>query len=218
MGVKQMSKRILCFGDSNTWGAIPGDSERQPQEIRWTGVLARELGADYQVIEEGYNGRTTVFDDPVEGRLSGIKYFGPCLDTQSPLDLVILMLGTNDLKMRFGVSAGTIAHGLNQYLNVLAITPMAGGKKPQVLIVSPIEISPKYKDHPLFHDMFGEYAVERSQALAAEYQAFAEGAGLSFMDAAKYAQAGDADGIHMTVESHKRLGEAMAQKVRELLG
>ena len=212
-----MKKRILCFGDSNTWGAIAGDSERRDTEERWTGILQRELGDGYQVIEEGYNGRTTVFDDPVEGRLSGIRYFGPCLDTQSPLDLVILMLWTNDLKKRFGVSPGTIAFGLNRYLDVLAVTPMAGKKKPQVLIVSPLLISPKYKDHPLFHDMFGEDADVLSGEFAKEYKAFADGAGLEFLDAAAYAQAADEDGIHMTAESHIRLGEAMAEKVRELL-
>ena len=213
-----MKKRILCFGDSNTWGAIPGDSQRYPDDVRWTGILQHELGDDYQVIEEGYNGRTTVFDDPVEGRLSGIAYFGPCLDTQSPLDLVILMLGTNDLKVRFGVDAGSIAFGLNRYLNVLSITPMAGEKKPQMLIVSPIRISPKYKENALFHDMFREDAYERSCAFAKEFKAFADTAGLPFLDAALYGKAADADGIHMDADSHAKLGRALAQKVKEILG
>ena len=82
-----MKKRVLCFGDSNTWGAVPEDGSRYPEDVRWTGVLQRELGEGYQVIEEGYNGRTSVFDDPVEGRLSGIQYFGPCCDSQSPIHI-----------------------------------------------------------------------------------------------------------------------------------
>ncbi len=212
-----MKKRVLCFGDSNTWGAIPGDSQRFPDDVRWTGVLQKELGDDYLVIEEGYNGRTTVFDDPVEGRLSGIRYFGPCLDTQSPLDLVILMLGTNDLKTRFGSDAGTIAYALNRYLDALAVTPMAG-EKPQVLIAAPIRINPAYKNNPLFHDMFREDAAERSERFAEEFSAFADQAGLPFIDAAQYACADDADGIHMAAPSHLSLGKAMAQKVKELLG
>ena len=73
-----MKKRIMCFGDSNTWGANPGTGNRYADDVRWTGVLQRELGEDYQVIEEGYNGRTSIFDDVLEGRLGGIKYFGPC--------------------------------------------------------------------------------------------------------------------------------------------
>ena len=211
-----MKKRILCFGDSNTWGAIPGDSQRFPDDVRWTGVLQRELGDDYQVIEEGYNGRTTVFDDPIEGRLSGIKYFGPCIDTHSPLDLIILMLGTNDLKTRYASDAGTIAFGLNRYLDALAITPMAG-EKPQVLIAAPILITPAYRNHPLFSDMFRDGDI-RSRRFAAEFKAFADEAGLAFIDAAQYAQADDADGIHMAAPAHLSLGKAMAQKVKELLG
>ena len=212
-----MKKRILCFGDSNTWGAIPGDSLRFPDDVRWTGVLQRELGEEYQVIEEGYNGRTTVFDDPVEGRLSGIAYFGPCIDTMSPLDLIILMLGTNDLKTRFFVDAASIAMGLTRYVNTLATAPMAG-EKPQLLIVSPIEISPKYRDFPLFYDMFGENADLRSKKFAKEYEAFAKTMSLPFIDAALFAKADDIDGIHMNADSHANLGRALADKVREILG
>ena len=156
-----MKKRILCFGDSNTWGAIPQESNRYPENIRWTGVLQNELGENYQIIEEGYNGRTTVFDDVIEWRLSGLKYFMPCCSSQSPLDLIILMLGTNDLKTRFGVDARSIAYGLQRYLDILSITPM-DGNKPKVLIVSPILIDPTYKNDLLFYDIFGENADIRS--------------------------------------------------------
>ena len=139
-----MRKRILCFGDSNTWGAVPEEGTRYPDKVRWTGLLQEKLGDGYQIIEEGYCGRTTVFDDEIEGRLSGIKYFGPCCDSQSPLDLIILMLGTNDLKMRFGVDARTIAFGFQRYLDVLATTPMEGNK-PKILLVAPIKIDPSYR-------------------------------------------------------------------------
>jgi len=212
-----MKKRILCFGDSNTWGSIPGGTERFPADVRWTGVLRRELGEEYEVIEEGYNGRTTVFDDPVEGRLSGLRYFGPCLDSQSPLDLVILMLGTNDLKLRFGVDAGMSAFGLHRYLDALRVTPMAG-ERPRLLLAAPIRIDPSYRDSTLFLDMFGERAAERSEAFAPAYRAFAQEAGVAFLDAAEFARANPADGIHMAAPDHERLGKAFAAKVRELLG
>lgn len=211
-----MKKRVLCYGDSNTWGAVPEDGSRYPEDVRWTGVLQRELGDGYQVIEEGYNGRVSVFDDVLEGRLSGVRYFGPCCDSQSPLDLIILMLGTNDLKARFGVSARTIAFGFQRYLDVLQITPMAG-EKPKVLLVSPIHIEPSYKNHPLFYDMFGENGTERSQALAQAYEEFAKDAGLAFLDASLHAKAAAVDGVHMHPDSHERLGRAMAAKVREIL-
>ena len=211
-----MKKRIMCFGDSNTWGAAPAEGTRHPQEVRWTGVLQRELGDAYQVIEEGYNGRTSVFDDVTEGRLSGVKYFAPCCDSQSPLDLIILMLGTNDLKERFGVSPRTIAYGFSRYLDVLSITPMAG-KKPKVLLVSPILIDASYKKHPLFYDMFGEDAAERSMKLAEAYEEFARDNGLEFFNAAEYGKASVRDGLHMEAEYHEKLGVAFANKVKEIL-
>lgn len=211
-----MKKRVLCFGDSNTWGAVPIAGNRYSENVRWTGVLQDQLGEGYQVIEEGYNGRTSVFEDTVEGRWAGIKYFSQCIDSQSPLDLVIIMLGTNDLKTRYGVEARTIAFGFNRYVDALSITPMDGGK-PQVLLMSPILIDPSYKDYPLFHDMFGERADERSMKLADAYREFAESAGWEFLDASKYAEASKMDGVHMEPEGHKSLGAAVAVKVREML-
>lgn len=211
-----MMKRILCFGDSNTWGADPAGGGRHPQEVRWTGVLQRELGASYQVIEEGYNGRTTVFDDPVERRLSGLTYFYPCLDSQSPLDLIILMLGTNDLKTRFAMDAYSIAQGFQQYLDVLAVCPLCG-EKPKVLLAAPIEISPAYRNHPMFCHIFGDAADRRSRAFAPAYEAFAREHGLAFFNAAAYAGASDLDGVHMEPAEHQKLGIAFAAAVRGLL-
>ena len=212
-----MRKRILCFGDSNTWGAVPEEGTRYPDKVRWTGLLQEKLGDGYQIIEEGYCGRTTVFDDEIEGRLSGIKYFGPCCDSQSPLDLIILMLGTNDLKMRFGVDARTIAFGFQRYLDVLATTPMEG-IKPKVLLVAPIKIDPSYKKNELFHDMFGEEAHERSCKFAEAYREFAETAQLDFLDASLYGVASERDGVHMEAESHKKLAMGLAEKVKGILG
>ena len=212
-----MKKRILCFGDSNTWGAVPGESTRHSEDIRWTGILAKDLGSEYRVIEEGYNGRTSVHDDAVEDRLSGITYFKPCLDSQSPLDLIILMLGTNDLKVRFQVDAKTIAYGLGRYLNAITTSPMTGNK-PKVLLVSPILIDSSYKNNSLFYDMFREGAVERSRELRKAYEEFANQNEICFMDAAEYGKASDKDGIHMEAESHERLGKALAKKTREVLG
>ncbi|MBQ9959278.1 MAG: acylhydrolase, partial [Oscillospiraceae bacterium] len=100
-----MEKRILCYGDSNTWGYIGGVGERFGRDVRWTGRLQTLLGSDYTVIEEGLNSRTTVWDDPVEMHKNGYTYLMPCLQTHRPLDLVIIMLGTNDLERRFHVPA-----------------------------------------------------------------------------------------------------------------
>ena len=209
-------KTILCFGDSNTWGNISGTPDRFDPEVRWTGVMQRELGDGYLVIEEGYNGRTVATTDYAEYRMAGIDYFWPCLDSQSPLDLVILMLGTNDLKLRFGLEAESIAFGFNRYLDALKTTPMAGAR-PRVLLASPILIDEGYKGNAVFHGMFGEDGVARSRALAPVYRRFADENGLAFLDAAEYAAASPVDGIHMAAEDHRRLGLAMAAKAREIL-
>ena len=211
-----MKKRILCFGDSNTWGAIPTESGRYPEDVRWTGVLQRELGDGYQIIEEGHNGRTTVFDDVIEGRLSGVKYFYPCVDSQSPLDLVIIMLGTNDLKPRFGVEPRSVAESLKNYLNVLKVVPIAGDT-PKVLLAAPILVDPVYKDEPFMHGIFGENADERSKGFAPEYERMAKEAGVGFINAAAYAKASRRVGIHMEAEEHEKLGKAFAEKVKEIL-
>src|SRR6056297_2207238 len=119
-------KRILCYGDSNTWGYVPLTGERYDETVRWTMLLQEKLGGDYKIIEEGLNGRTTVLDDPLEPGRNGLTYLGPCVQSQSPLDLVVLMLGTNDLKRRFSLAPEEIAMGLEKL--VLAIAGSGAGR------------------------------------------------------------------------------------------
>ncbi len=125
-------KKILCYGDSNTWGHIPVTGGRYGDDVRWTGVLQAALGEGYRVIEEGLNGRTTVHDDPIEGVYkNGKHYLIPCLESHRPLDLVIMMLGTNDLKMRFSLPPSDIARGVEALeVGVLRIGPPQRGEGP----------------------------------------------------------------------------------------
>lgn len=104
-------KTVLCYGDSNTYGYDPSDGFRYPESVRWTCRLQKLLGDDYRIIEEGCNGRTTVFDDPIESWKNGRDYLKPCLNSHKPIDIVILMLGSNDLKETFHASAKQIAAG-----------------------------------------------------------------------------------------------------------
>ena len=211
-----MKKRILCYGDSNTWGYIAGKGERYPEDVRWTGILQSLLGDSYTVIEEAQNGRTTVWDDPIECRLSGLTYFYPCIESQSPLDLIIIALGVNDLKPRFNVSAGSIANGLERYFSTLKIVPLHG-REPKVLLVSPAHISPAIRDNHEMCEIFGADSPQRSELLAEEYRRVAEEFGALFLDASKYAQADPEDGLHLDKESHMRLARAIADKVREMI-
>ena len=212
-----MKKRVLCYGDSNTWGCMPGPGDRYPEDVRWTGILQKMLGDDYVIIEEGHNGRTTVWDDPIEQRLSGLTYFRPCVESQSPLDLIIIALGVNDLKPRFGVSAGSIAGSLERYFAELKTIPLHGSS-PKVLIVSPAYVHPDYWKNRLIYGIYGDRAYERSMELADEYKIIADKYGAGFLDAAKYAQADPLDGIHLDAPSHRRLAEAFAKIIPEMIG
>ena len=210
-----MKKRILCYGDSNTWGYRPDGNGRFDDEVRWPGVMQSELGDGFTVVVEGYNGRTTVFDDPIEHRMNGLDNFYPCLESQSPLDLVIVMLGTNDLKPRFSASAGSIALALRKYAWMLDTAPMAG-ERPKLLLAAPPWIDPSYKAVSEMVYAFGDDADVRSRELGPCIAEIAGLIGADFIDAAEYAHAATNDGCHMDADNHRKLGLAMARKVREI--
>jgi len=211
-------KNILCYGDSNTWGYNPKDGSRFPPDVRWTGVLKRELGPGYNVIEEGLCGRTTVWDDPIEGYKSGKEYLIPCLESHQPLDLVIIMLGTNDLKKRFSLSAYDIAAGAGVLVDIVQKSAAGhDGKAPKVLLISPIHVGDITKSW--LEDMFwSENSVVRSKEFAYHYKRVAEEKGCEFMDAAEIVTPSPIDAIHFEASEHKKLGEAVARKVKEILG
>jgi len=207
-------KRILCFGDSNTWGQNPLTKERYDDLTRWTRVLASALGAEYEVIEEGLNGRTTVWDDPIEGYKNGASYLVPCLETHRPLDLVVIMLGTNDLKKRFSLPASDIAEGAGVLVRlVLASTAGRGDKPPYVLLLAPPPIA-ALSDYA---DMFEE-ATPKSFKLGAQFQRIAEETNVSFLNTGEVIVSSAIDGIHLDPSEHAKLGHAVAGKVREILG
>jgi lysophospholipase L1-like esterase len=194
-----VTRTVLCFGDSNTYGSIPGVAGgRYDREIRWSGVLARELGDGWRVIEEGLPGRTTVFDDPLSPYRRAADYLPPCLGSHAPLDVVIVFLGTNDLKARFAAGPSDIAGGLA----VLAQTALAS--TPHVLLLGlprlGAELSPEFAGA-------AEKATGLPQCIAE--QAAALGAG--FLDLADIATYSDLDGIHLEPAGHAAIGHAMAQ-------
>ena len=122
-----MEKRhIVCFGDSNTHGYRASDDGRYDEQERWTCLLQKQLGDGYLIIEEGLSGRTTCFSDPIHEGLSGLDYIYPCLMSHEPVDLLVIMLGTNDTKERFGASAACIALGLKRLIAKAASTLMPG--------------------------------------------------------------------------------------------
>lgn len=216
-------KTILCFGDSNTWGYDPVATASSPypmrhaHDVRWTGVLARELGAGYRIIEEGQNGRTTVMDDPVVPHRNGRNYLPACLESHKPIDLVILMLGTNDLKVMFNMPAGEIAAGAAQLVKIIRHSesgPDAG--PPRILLVCPALVG----DLARVPDIAAKFvdAQEKARRLPEYYEAVAKQTGCAFLNIQPVAQASPKDGLHFEAEEHAKIGRAMAEAVRGALG
>lgn len=206
---------IVCYGDSNTWGYNPATQSRFAPTQRWTGVLRQLLGEGFTVIEEGLNGRTTVWDDPIEGYKNGMAYLPPCLESHKPLDLVIIMLGTNDLKARFSLTAQDIAKGAGK-LAEMALRSATGPNDgpPQVLLLAP----PPLAQLSDYGEMFSGGAAEKSRLFSRRYREVAELAGCHFLDTAGVIVSSDLDGIHFEAAEHRKLGQTVAQKVREILG
>jgi len=209
-----MVKRILCYGDSNTWGYDPVSRERFESEKRWPRVLGQTLGRGYEVVEEGLSGRTTVWDDPIEGYKNGREYLIPCLESHRPLDIVIILLGTNDLKKRFSLSAYDIAQGAGVLVRV-AQGSQSGreGREPQVLLLAPPPILSLREYAEMFED-----AERKSQMFSEHFGRIAKELGCAFLDTSVVIISSQLDGIHFEGEEHCKLGKAVALKVKELLG
>lgn len=212
-------KNILCYGDSNTWGYTPGTKLRYPENVRWTGVAQTILGSEYRLIEEAISGRTTVFDDPFHEYWNGKTALGYAILASYPLDLMIIFLGTNDLKY---VNAADSARGLATLLHYAknastmyaSFTP-AYENDAKVLVVSPITL---HRDiEKLNPGSSLSHAYEESTRLAEAYKKVADEAGAYFLDAAEYAYPSDIDGVHLTPEGHKAIGTAIANKISEIL-
>lgn len=209
---------ILCFGDSNTHGTIamtgPDDMRRFDARTRWPGVMAVALGPDYRIIEEGHPGRTTVLPDPLEGaHKAGLAVLPALLETHRPIDLVVIMLGTNDLKARFGMPAVDIATGVARLVECIAAMRVPAGElPPRCLVVAPVPI---IETGP-FADMFAGGAA-KSRALAPLLAALAARTGAYFADAGKVAEVDPVDGIHLSAEAHAAIGTHLAAAVRAAL-
>ena len=218
-----MKKRVVCFGDSNTWGYDPNGfppngQGRFPEDVRWTSVMSSLLGEDYTVIEEGQNGRTTVWHDPIENIPSGRQYLSPCISSHNPFHLIIIMLGSNDLKRRFSVSSRDIAQSASVLANdVLTYNYSLKDSIPKVLLVSPIHVG-----HDVINSCFGTMFVtdahEKSKEFSKHYKEFADLLGIEFLDASKHATPSNVDQLHIEPHGHKSLANAMANKVREIIG
>ncbi|MCR4907822.1 MAG: SGNH/GDSL hydrolase family protein [Lachnospiraceae bacterium] len=209
-------KTILCYGDSNTYGYIPLSGMRYPKDVRWPGRLQNLLGNDYCVIEEGCSGRTTVYDDPFEGWKNGLDYLKPCIHSHKPVDIVILSLGSNDLKETFHATAEEISKGAEKLVEVIqSFSVEKQGYVPKIVLVSPPEIGEGIASS-VFYGAFLENAIERSRQFPAYYKSVAERKGCIFFNAAEYVTPSEEDSLHLTAESHRILSEKLYEIVKGL--
>ena len=209
-------KTVLCYGDSNTYGYNPENGMRYPESIRWTARLQKILGAEYKVIEEGCNGRTTIYDDPIEGWKNGLGYLKPCLNTHKPVDIVILMLGSNDLKEVFHLSAAQIAEGAEKLVQeIIDFTSEKQGFVPKIILISPPEIGEGLISSP-FYGSFSLNAIERSRQFPEYYKRVADVKGCIFVDAAEHIKPSTIDSLHLSPEAHAKLAEVLGNVILKI--
>lgn len=208
-------KVIVCFGDSNTYGRDPVTKGRLDKKTRWPGVLQNILGQEYDVIEEGLNGRTTVWDDPVRGgpKRNGRRYLLPCLESHAPIDLLVIMLGTNDLKARFSVTPYDIGESMGALIEIARQSRCGLDEKgPQILIMAPPPLGTLTEWAETFQG-----GVEKSKRLGGCYKSVASAYGCLFFDTSTVIQSSKLDGLHYDPEEHLKLGQAVAGIVLENL-
>ena len=219
------AKRIMVYGDSNTWGYIPvesGPTTRYPEDVRWTGILRATLGPGYEVIEEGLSARTTDLPDPTLPQITGAgldgsAYLPAALATHLPLDLVVILLGTNDLKKMFDRSPFRIALGVGKLVDIVAQTKGGVGTAyavPKVLVLCPPPLGALAP--PERAERFAG-GLEKSKVLPAHYEAIAKAAGAEFLDVGKLTATDGLDGVHFTAAGHQAIGTGVAEKVKAIL-
>jgi lysophospholipase L1-like esterase len=207
-------KNILCFGDSNTWGYEPLVARRYPTDVRWTGVLQKSLGSDYRVIEEGLNGRTTFISEDERPLRSGSDVLPILLESHRPLDLAIIMLGTNDLKLEFNLTVAEIAQGAKTLCELVMNSEYLEDHPPEILLISPTHIG--HNILPEDKEFFVQ-AREKSLQFAEHYEKAAAEAGVHFLDAAKVAKVSEVDGVHWDASQHKEFGELLSGLIQKII-
>lgn len=225
--------RVLCFGDSNTYGWIPVETSipttRYGQDVRWTGVMQNTLGSKYKIIEEGLNGRTAGMNEFANGldatiakdlNLNGREHLLPILKSQMPIDVVVIMLGTNDTKYYFEQTPEQIAQSVKNLImlvqksNINKNEEWLSYKAPKVLVVAPVPVQKGVATG--LNELFVG-ADKVSKKLAPLYAEVAKETGAEFFDAGSIINVADGiDGIHLTAESHNKLGKALAKKIKTM--
>lgn len=206
-------KTVLCYGDSNTFGYEPLSGTRYPKEKRWTTILQKRLGEEFEVIPEGLNGRTTAYDRPDNVWKNGFPYLAPCIASNKPVDYIVFMLGTNDCNADLNLTPEDIAAGMERLIiNVEEENPDMQDYLPKMIIVAPAAIREGWETSP-FADQLDENSVLKSHAIAPLYKAVAEKHGCMFLDCTDELEVSSFDCEHLTEKGHARLAELLAELI-----
>jgi lysophospholipase L1-like esterase len=210
-------KKILCYGDSNTFGFRPDNSGRYNRFTRWTGILQNKLGTGYSIIEDGSCGRTTVHDDLTRPYKNGKEFLLPSIKFHKPIDLILLMLGTNDLKTVYHPSADKVGSGIEVLLDIIEKNPASNnGSIPGILLISPIHLKDEVWKEEL--DLaFDAESVKISKQLEDTYRKIAAKHKCHFFSASSVSEASSLDAEHLDDAGHLQLANALYPKVISIL-
>ncbi len=214
-------KSILFFGDSNTWGFNARTGGRFGLETRYTGRLRAQFEGRYEIIESGLNGRTTAYDDGYDGWSSGSKALPMILKTHDPLDLVVIMLGTNDLKARLGLTVDDVVKGMRRLLHIVQSAGMWNLRaRPEVLVVAPMLLNGTVLPACPTGEVYDAGSVQRSSQLGPAYEALCADKSIRCccFNAGQLGPVTSADGVHMSADDHRRLADALAAILPAILG
>lgn len=213
MNTNPNAKVILCYGDSNTWGAIPAKFQRYPANIRWPGVLQNILGNEYEIINEGLSGRTFIANNPEKPHHVGITHLEAILRTARPFDLMTIMLGTNDVQTMYNLSAKDIAGHLEETIEFIKDKLKEFGPPPKILIICPpAVVMPKTND--LKKEMIP--GIQIFKELPKLFKEVVEKNNLHYLNAGDFISLENTDGYHLSAEDHKKLGIKIAEIIKNI--
>lgn len=205
-------KKILCYGDSNTYGFIPETCERYSKDSRWTGILQKILGENFNVIEEGMNNRTGFFKNPEGLKYSGLEYFPVFLQNHQDIDLCILSLGTNDAQFFYNLDENIIKEGLQEYLKILnKVNP-----ETKILIIPPVKITKNILQSN-FRMMFDKNSINKIETTFTIYEEIAVQNGCYYLDLNQFAKPSEIDGLHYDLDTHKNIANIIGNYIKTFI-
>jgi len=202
-------KKILCYGDSNTYGYNPADSSRFDEETRWTALLQNNLADGYEVIEEGACDRTAFVDNDKGFLFSAQRHFPKLLAKTNSVDILVFALGTNDMQFKYDISFGAVERGLENLIS------SAKSKFKKIIIIPPVVLSDNVLSG-FFNFQFDGTSIVKSKKIGKIYRHIARVYDCKIFDINKFAQPSDADGLHYDSAAHKLIADKLSELIRNI--